>query len=769
MPCIPTSESYGQRNDLLGNAPIFASPDVFFRVISESSQHAHHKSPLNGANKPDTQRAHSLHASRHAWQPQPARLERWRTYDVSKPLPHLPCDSHGNPRPTSEHLAMINEIAGGIEPLTISIRSNLYDAKRGALARLSLPLPMEVDPSVANYCKGLHSEFSPLPALSPSDSFFLGKQIDARCSQVLEAVATHFLTLSLRGIFDFVKDDIIASVRDDVLQFVVERVGVLLVDEDPVTEIKVALVRTASQTEALLDGGLKRKSYCEWEKERKKTRSKEGRLGTGEYLEDMLDEVIGDIVSYFRVAMLTRYRYGEVNPTALAKSTGSFASERKALSNDSPLEKVQKATINAMWPALHGVKIGDTSVVPLEELVLFPIERRGDGPTVRTSPVKKPKVSRSDEHTAESVTYHDYQNNAARELEADHKHGRPNLQDAQCTSTRVRVATGSITKDRPPLRASPERKPEMVQPSVHVEQTAIVHDGRQIRFTAPKDYHQDGGHRAPSSFVRADPVQHNTQHVSFVTPADRHKHGQPERRRLASPFVPKSQMQPHCVTSQKTQVTPEISKRPLFGRSLDNLHDQHEPHHRACSDTLPQHPQSTPTALRRQSSNSIPSPIGFKSNSSIDAPSPTGFASHKGPKDGSLGEESLSRTQRSPIQGCLQAGPGASNFKTPEKMHSPRVGALLRRLPPLKTKWVFADEESISKDYVFSEAASSSHLPVIRESKPTASDGGEAEEDDDEEDIWLEAARGGSLASTAVNEADSIDDLKVRVQKFMTG
>ena len=770
MACILGGESHRQQTDLLGNDPILASPEVFFRVISEVSQQNRRKSPTSRAQKPDAQRIHSLSASNRPWQPQTAGHKRSKTFDgVSKPLPLLPRDGHGKPQRTSKHLAMINEIADSIEPLTTSIRSNLYDAKRAALARLSLPLPLEADQSVANYCKGLHNDFSPVPALSPNDSFFLGKQIDTQCAELLEAIASHFLTLSLRGIFDFAKDDIIPTVQDDVLAFVLERVGVLLAEENPMTEMEIPLIRSISQTQGLLDNGWRRKSYCEWEKERKK-KIRRREMGTVEYLDDTLDEVIGDIVSYFRIAMLKWYKYEKENITAINRSAVLVGKENKAVSNDSPLEEVQKAAIDAMWPALHGVKVGETLVVPLKELVLFPRKPKDDGPTLQTSPVKNPKVIHTADHLGESAIIHRFGDDTFGKFSDLYKHGQPDPQGSKHTLAQFHKLVGPEVEDSLSLRTAPEHKAKVMQAPQHAERKATVHHSQHISFMTPTEHHEHGRHRVPSPSIRPGQPQHHGQYFSFMTPKNHYQHKQPGLHRLGSPFVSKSRVRPYRPTSPKVQIRLGIPKRPLFGRPLVRVHDQNSPYHRSYSDTPLQHPQPMPSVFQRQPSNPFLSPIGSGSDSTVNALSLTDFTGGKRSDHAGL-EGGSSRTQRSPIPACLRTGTGTASYSALQTVPSPRIGALLKRLPLLQTDWVFTNDESISEGYLFSgKTSSSTMLTALRHTEASMNiDGATEEEDEETEDIWLEAAQMIKRNSTAVSEVDSIDDLRARAQTFVKG
>ena len=471
MPLRANSGPLRRQSDLLGSDPILASPDAFLRIISGSARPELRKSTERQTYHVNPQRIQSLRTAHQPSQPQPGRLDRAKTYEVSKSLPPLPRGDQAESGPTAEHSRSRNKVNEELEPLLTFIRSNLNDAKRGALAQLSLPLPTDVDQSVANYCKGLHSEYSPLPPMDPGDSFFLGKQVETQSPLILEAVTTHFLTLTLRGIFDFVKDDIVENVQENVLQFAVERIGVLLGEEGSQTQMQVAFVRTDSQVEPPHERIYKRKSYAEWEKDQKR-KTRGVKVGAVEYLDDTLDEVIGDIITCFRMAMMASYKGDEDNIEGVNRVEERGAKSGENLSNDSPLVEFQNETLNAVRPSLREVKVGGVSTVPLKDLVLYSRAQNNDGPVVRASPEKKPRIGHSGMHEAESATFHG--------LSTDESNRSPisryNLQ------------------------------PRGMQAAEQSEQKPDVQGAHHIHFQIPEEYHAyslNEWHHAPSPALEA--------------------------------------------------------------------------------------------------------------------------------------------------------------------------------------------------------------------------------------------------------------------------
>lgn len=620
---------------------------------------------MNGAKNTENSRVESKDAEASQSKSRPACLD-------------LPPKRRGDTGPAPDRMIMTARTGDDIEPLIVSVRSNLYDAKRGALARVSLSLPVDVDQSVANYCKDLHSQFSPLPVLNPGDSLTLGTQIDDQCTRVLEAVATHFLTLSLRGIFDFVKDDLNLTVRDGVLRFVIERVGVLLADGAPISMVKVAPSPVPSQSEVWRGCCQKRKSYCEWEKESKAT--KRGNVGLGEYLDDTLDGIIGEIVGYFRVVMSNGKKYRENSFTFVTDGpTVLDGNLTNPVSSVSPLEKVQKGAIDVMWPLLHGVKIGETSIMSAKDLVLFPRDIRRQELVVRTLPAKKPKVSFGDEqHLGESAVLRGYRTDStATELGVLHGHEQPDLHDTQRASRRLQSAFSSEENVNLPLRDSPEPKLQVLRAPFSPEQKATAHDSGRVGFKTPEEHRKHGRCRTPSLLVRASPLHH----VSFQLPTGRRKHAQREKPRLTSPYVPLKPAWNLLSKSPTSDAIPKIPKRPLFGRTVASILSSTVPRYSTYGDEALEHPRLMTAVVGDQLSNSH-----YRTRKVLQE----------------------SQAPRSPIPECLRAGLRIINPEPAEKTGTSRVRTLLEHLPSLETEWIFSDGESVSENHISSGAASSS-------------------------------------------------------------
>ena len=385
--------------DLLGRNPTLASQETFMRIVAGSPVPDSRNFTMDKASKPLFERASYSQADLLPRPLAPSRANRTKTYDLSKSLPPLPIGDDDDSTVIAEAIRVKDSLDDEFEALESSIHSNLDDAKDGALARVSLAHHKDVDQSVANYCKGLHSEHSPIAALDPRGHSFDGDYVEA--AAVLEAVATSFLTLTLRGIFDFTKDDIDPRVQGDVLGFAIERIGLLLTDEEALGDLETESEYTASSMEERIS---KRKSYEEWVMEQQR-KANNGRRGLVEYLEDILDEVIADIVSYFGTAMLTCYNHGAEKPKWDPQSQKSTLQEFEPLSNDSPLDKVQNLTAEALLPALREVRVGRSSV-PIENLALFRGIGRGQGRQVRNSPIKKPQIVSTGNHISQAALIH---------------------------------------------------------------------------------------------------------------------------------------------------------------------------------------------------------------------------------------------------------------------------------------------------------------------------------------------------------------------------
>ena len=398
MDAMNTYTSDRHLTDLLGSNPTLASQETFMRIVAGSPVPNSRNSTIDKASKPLFERAFYSQTDLLPRPLAPSRANRTTRYDVSKPLPPLPIGDDDDSTVIAKATSVEDSLDGKIEALESLIYSNLDDAEDGALARLSLPHRKDVDQSVANYCKGLHSEHSPITALDPRWHSFNGDCMGNQAATVLEAVATSFLTLTLRGIFDFTKDDVDPRVQGDVLGFAIERIGLLLTDEEALSGLETELEYTASSIRERIS---KRKSYEEWKIEQQE-QAHRGRWGLVEYLEDTLDEVIANIMSYFRTAMLTCYNNGAEKPHLRTQSQKSIIQETEPLSNDSPLDKVQKTMVEAILPALREVRVGNRSV-PIKDLALFNGASENQGPRVLISPTKQPQIVHAGNHVSRAA------------------------------------------------------------------------------------------------------------------------------------------------------------------------------------------------------------------------------------------------------------------------------------------------------------------------------------------------------------------------------